>query len=32
MTGGPREWAMRLGAIGVWTHDVERMPVAGARD
>jgi probable F420-dependent oxidoreductase len=32
MTEGPREWAMRLGAIGVWTHDVERMPVAGARD
>jgi probable F420-dependent oxidoreductase len=32
MTEGPREWAMRLGAIGVWTHDVERMPIAGARD
>ena len=32
MTEAAREWAKRLGAIGVWTHDVERMPVAGARD
>ena len=27
---GAREWARRLGSIGVWTHDVERMPAAAA--
>jgi len=32
LTEGPREWAKRLGAVGVWTHDVERMSVAAARD
>jgi len=32
VTDGAREWAKRLGTVGVWTHDVERMPVAGARD
>jgi len=29
---GAREWAKRLGTVGVWTHDVERMSAAGARD
>ena len=32
MTEAAREWAKRLGTVGVWTHDVERMPAAGARD
>jgi len=32
VTEGPREWAKRLGTVGVWTHDVERMSAAGARD
>jgi len=32
VTEGARDWAKRLGRVGVWTHDVERMPVAGARD
>ena len=32
MTEGAREWGKRLGAVGVWTHDVERMSVAAARD
>ncbi|HYV22159.1 MAG TPA: LLM class flavin-dependent oxidoreductase, partial [Candidatus Bathyarchaeia archaeon] len=32
MTEGAREWAKRLGAVGVWTHDVERMSAADARD
>ena len=32
MTDGAREWSKRLGTVGVWTHDVERMPVAGAGD
>ena len=27
-----REWARRLGSVGVWTHDVERMPTAAARE
>lgn len=30
MTEGPREWAKRIGTVGVWTHDVERMSAAGA--
>ncbi len=32
MTEGAREWAKRLGAVGVWTHDVERMSAADAGD
>ena len=32
MTDGAREWAKRVGIVGVWTHDVERMSAAGARD
>ena len=32
MTEGSREWAKRLGTVGVWTHDVERMSAASARD
>ena len=32
MTEAARDWAKRLGAVGVWTHDVERMSAAGARD
>ncbi|MGH2471300.1 MAG: TIGR03620 family F420-dependent LLM class oxidoreductase [Candidatus Limnocylindria bacterium] len=32
MTEGSREWATRLGAVGVWTFEAERMPAAGARD
>jgi probable F420-dependent oxidoreductase len=32
MTEAPREWAKRLGTIGVWTFEVERMPATGARD
>ena len=32
MSQGAREWAKRLGTVGVWTHDVERMSAAGARD
>src|SRR5216117_203056 len=32
MTEGPREWAERLGTVGVWAHDIERMPAAGARE
>ena len=32
MSEAAREWAGRLGTVGVWTFDVERMPAAGARD
>ena len=32
MTDGAREWAKRVGTVGVWTHDVERMSAVGARD
>jgi len=32
MTEGAREWATRLGAVGVWTFDAERMPAAAERD
>ena len=32
MTETARGWAERLGAVGIWTHDVERMSAAGARD
>jgi len=32
MTEGAREWAIRLGAVGVWTFDAERMPAAAERD
>jgi len=29
---GAREWAKRLGPVGVWTPDVERMPAGRARE
>jgi probable F420-dependent oxidoreductase len=32
MTDGPREWAKRIGAVGVWAHDLERLTAADARD
>ena len=32
MTDGAREWATRLGAVGVWTFDAERMPAAAERE
>jgi probable F420-dependent oxidoreductase len=32
VTEGAREWAERLGAVGIWTHDVERMSAADAHD
>jgi probable F420-dependent oxidoreductase len=32
VTDGPREWAKRLGAVGVWTFEAERMPAAAERD
>jgi len=32
MTDGARSWAERLGPIGIWSHDVERMPAAAARE
>jgi probable F420-dependent oxidoreductase len=32
VTEGAREWAKRLGTVGVWTFEAERMPAAGARD
>ncbi|TMC45187.1 MAG: TIGR03620 family F420-dependent LLM class oxidoreductase [Chloroflexi bacterium] len=32
MTDGPREWAKRLGTVGVWAHDIERLTAADARD
>lgn len=32
MTEAARDWAKRLGAVGVWTFEAERMPVAGERD
>ena len=32
MTEGAREWAKRLGTVGVWTHDVERMSAPSARE
>ena len=32
MTDGAREWAKRLGAVGVWTFEAERMPATGERD
>jgi probable F420-dependent oxidoreductase len=32
VTEAAREWGKRLGAVGVWTHDVERMSAVGARD
>ena len=27
-----REWAKRLGAVGIWTIDLDRLPVASARE
>jgi probable F420-dependent oxidoreductase len=32
VTDGARDWATRLGAVGVWTFEAERMPAAGERD
>ena len=32
MTVGAREWAKRLGMVGVWTFEAERMPAAAERD
>jgi probable F420-dependent oxidoreductase len=32
VTEAAREWAKRLGAVGVWTFEAERMPAAGERD
>jgi probable F420-dependent oxidoreductase len=32
VTGDAREWAKRLGTVGVWTFEAERMPAAGERD
>src|SRR5207302_11316135 len=32
VTETARGWAERLGAVGIWTHDVERMSAAGASD
>jgi probable F420-dependent oxidoreductase len=29
---GAREWAKRLGAVGVWSFDAERMPAEGERE
>jgi probable F420-dependent oxidoreductase len=31
MTDGARSWAERIGPIGIWSHDIERMPAASAR-
>jgi len=30
MTDGPREWAKRIGTVGVWAHDLERLTAAAA--
>jgi probable F420-dependent oxidoreductase len=32
MTEAAREWAKRLGAVGVWTFEAERMPAAAERE
>jgi probable F420-dependent oxidoreductase len=32
MTGEAREWAKRLGIVGVWTFEAERMPAVAERD
>ena len=32
MTEAAREWAKRVGTVGVWTHDVERMSAASAHE
>jgi probable F420-dependent oxidoreductase len=32
VTEAAREWAKRLGTVGVWTFDAERLPAAGERD
>jgi probable F420-dependent oxidoreductase len=32
VTDAAREWAKRLGTVGVWTFEAERMPAAGERD
>jgi probable F420-dependent oxidoreductase len=32
MSEAARAWARRLGKVGLWTFEIERMPAAGARD
>ena len=32
MSDAAREWAKRLGTVGVWTFDAERMPASAERD
>lgn len=32
MTEEPRKWAKRIGAVGVWAHDLERLTAAAARE
>jgi probable F420-dependent oxidoreductase len=32
MTEGARDWARRLGTVGVWTFEAERMPAAAERE
>jgi probable F420-dependent oxidoreductase len=32
MTAGPREWAKRIGTLGVWAHDLERLTAPAARE
>jgi probable F420-dependent oxidoreductase len=32
VTEGAREWAKRLGTVGVWTFEAERMPAAAERE
>ena len=32
MSESAREWANKLGGVGVWTFEAERMPAAAARD
>ena len=32
MTEAAREWAKRLGTVGVWTFEAERMPAAAERE
>jgi probable F420-dependent oxidoreductase len=32
VTGEAREWAKRLGTVGVWTFEAERMPAVAERD
>lgn len=32
MTAAARTWAQRLGPVGIWSHDIERMPAPVARE